>query len=122
MMPAIHVRALPPAGGTAQVDRALHAIATDVADAVGGQPSGTWCTFTALDRMAIGTQVVSGEGRIVYVDVWIRSRGPEVDGRALTAACLAAARELEVPPEDVWGTLREVEAGHVFAGGALIED
>jgi len=121
-MPAIHVRALPPVGGAVQVDRALHAIATDVADAIGGQPSGTWCTFTAIDRMAIGTQAVSGEGRIVYVDVWIRSRGPEADGRALTAACLAAARELEVPPEDVWGTLREVEAGHVFAGGALIED
>lgn len=121
-MPAIHVRALPPSGGTAQVDRVLRAIATNVADTIGGEPSGTWCTFSALDRMSIGTQVTSGEGRIVYVDVWIRSRGAEVDGRALTAACLAAARELQVPPEDVWGTLREVEAGRVFAGGALIED
>jgi len=121
-MPAIHVRALPPAGGTAQVDRTLRAIATDVADVIGGEASGTWCTFNALDRMAIGTQVVSGEGRIVYVDVWIRSRGSVVDGQALPAACLAAARELEVSPEDVWGTLREVEAGRVFAGGALIED
>lgn len=121
-MPAIHVRALAPGGGTAQVDRALRAIATEVADAIGGEPSGTWCTFTALDRMAIGTEVVNGEGRIVYVDVWIRSRGAAIDGRALTAACLAAARELEVPPEDVWGTLREVASGHVFAGGALLED
>jgi hypothetical protein len=121
-MPAIHVRALAPAGGTAQVDRALRAIATDVADAIGGEPPGTWSTFTAIDRMTIGTQVMSGEGRIVYLDMWIRSRGPEADGRALAAACRAAARELEVPVEDVWGTLRTVEAGRVFAGGGLLED
>ena len=121
-MPAIHVRALSPAGGTAQIDRTLRAIATEVAGAIGGEPSGAWCTFTAIDRMTIGTQVMSGEGRIVYLDMWIRSRGPEADGRALAAACRAAARELEVPVEDVWGTLRTVEAGRVFAGGGLLED
>jgi hypothetical protein len=121
-MPAIHVRGLAPTGGRAQVDQTLRAIATDVAAAIGGEPSGTWCSFTAVDRMSIGTRVLGGEDRIVYLDLWIRSRGAELDGGALTAACLAAARELEVPPEDVWGTLHRVEPGQVFAGGALIED
>jgi hypothetical protein len=121
-MPAIHVRGLAPTGGRAQVDRALAAIAVDVAAAIGGEPSGTWCTFTVVDRMSLGTRVVEGDDRIVYLDLWMRSRGEPVDGRALTAACLAVARELEVPPEDVWGTLREVAPGHVFAGGALVED
>jgi len=121
-MPAIHVRGLAPTGGRAQVDQALAAIAVDVAAAIGGEPRGTWCTFTIVDRMTIGSDVVEGEGRIVYLDMWIRSRGVEIDGRALTAACHAAARELGVPVEDVWGTLRLVEPGHVFAGGALIED
>ena len=37
-------------------------------------------------------------------------------------ACRAAARTLDVPVEDVWGTLQRVEPGHVFAGGALVED
>ena len=121
-MPAIHVRALAPAGGTAQVDQALAAIAVDVAAAIGGEPSGTWCTFVVVDRMSIGTRVLGGEDRIVYVDLWIRSRGAEVDRAALTAACRAAARTLDVPVEDVWGTLQRVEPGHVFAGGALVED
>jgi hypothetical protein len=121
-MPAIHVRGLHPAGGSAQVDRALHAIATDVAAAIGGEPSGTWCTFVAIDRMSIGTDVVEGDGRIVYLDLWTRSRGADTDGRALVAACEAAARELDVPAEDVWGTLRLVEPGRVFAGGALLRE
>ncbi|MEO8476904.1 MAG: hypothetical protein ABI572_07610 [Actinomycetota bacterium] len=120
-MPAVHVRALAPAGGAAQIDRALRAIATDVAATIGGEPAGTWCTFTAVDRMSIGTDLVHGEGGIVYLDVWIRPRRDEDDGRALVAACLAASRELEVPVEDVWGTLRTVEAGRVFAGGGLLE-
>ncbi len=121
-MPAVHVRSLAPPGGTAQIDRALRGIATDVADTIGGEPAGTWCTFTAVDRMSIGTDLVHGEGRIVYLDMWIRPRGSEDDGRALTAACLAASREFEVPAEDVWGTLRMVEPGRVFAGGGLLED
>jgi hypothetical protein len=120
-MPVIHVRALPPSGGVAQVDRALQAIATDVAEAIGGEPSGTWCTFNPVERMTAGTHAVLGEGRIVYLDLWLRSRGAELDGRSLTAACLAAARGFEVPLEDIWGTLRPVEPGHVFAGGSLIE-
>lgn len=122
MMPAIHVRGLAPTGGRGQVDQTLASIAVDVAAAIDGEPSGTWCTFTVVDRMSIGTRVVEGEDRIVYLDLWIRSRGAEVDGAALTAACLAAARGLEVPPEDVWGTLHQVRPGQVFAGGSLIDD
>jgi hypothetical protein len=121
-MPVIHVRALAPAGGEPQIDRTLRAIAADVAGVLEAEPSGTWCTFTSIDRMTIGTDVVTSQGRIVYVDVWIRSRGPATDGAVLSAACRAAAGGLEVPVEDAWGTLRAVEPGAVFAGGSLIDE
>lgn len=120
-MPVLHVRALQPLGGGEQVDRALRAIAVDVSAVLDADPGGTWCTFTALDRQSIGEEVVGPDRQIVYLDLWIRSRGPELDSRALAAACGAAARDLEVAPEDVWGTLRHVEPGRVFAGGGPIE-
>lgn len=118
----MHVRALQPLGGGEQVDRALRGVAVDVSAVLGADPGDTWCTFTALDRQSIGDEVVGLDRQILYLDLWIRSRGPELDGRVLAAACVAAARELGVPPEDVWGTLRQVEPGRVFAGGGSIED
>ncbi len=121
-MPVVHVRGLAPDGGAEQVDRALATVARDVAAAIDGDPSGTWCTFTALERMTIGEAAAEGEGRIVFVDLWTRSRGADTDADALRAACLAAAEGLDVPPADVWGTLRLVEPGQVFAGGDLITD
>jgi hypothetical protein len=121
-MPVLHVRALPPLGGDEQLDRALRGIAVDVSAVLGADPRGTWCTFTVLDRQSIGEEVVGPDRQIVYLDLWIRSRGQELEGRALAAACGAAARELGVPLEDVWGTLRHVEPGRVFAGGGPIED
>jgi len=121
-MPVVHVRALQALGGTEQVGRALRGIAADVSHVLDADPGGTWCTFTALDRQSIGEEVVGLERQIVYLDLWIRSRGPELDGRVLAVACGAVARELGVPPEDVWGTLRHVEAGRVFAGGGSMED
>lgn len=121
-MPVVHVRALQPPGGGEQVDRALRGIAVDVSQALDADPDGTWCTFAALDSQSIGEEVVGLDRQIVYLDLWIRSRGPELDGQVLAAACVAAARELMVPPEDVWGTLRHVEPGRVFAGGGSIED
>lgn len=121
-MPVVHVRALPPDGGPVQVDDCLRRIAQEVAAVLDADPHGTWCTFTGLDRMSLGTEVVTGAGQIVFVDVWIRSRDPGLDGRVLTAACAAAAGALGVPIEDVWGTLHTVEPGAVFAGGGLVEE
>ncbi len=121
-MPVVHVRALQPLGGGEWVDRALGGIAVAVSQVLAADPGGTWCTFTALDRQSIGEGVVGLDRQIVYLDLWIRSRGPQLDGRVLAAACDVAARELGVPPEDVWGTLRHVEPGRVFAGGGTIED
>ena len=121
-MPVVHVRG-------AQVDReaapeALVAIARDVATAVPCGMEGVWCTFTALDAQAVGEEERTDDGRIVYVDVWIRPRAGDAAAapRALEAACHAAAASFDVPVEDVWGTLRTVEAGAVFAGGAVVED
>jgi len=121
-MPVVHVRALQPLGGGEQVDRALGGIALDVCQVLDADPGGTWCTFTALDRESIGEEIVGLDRQIVYLDLWIRSRGAELDGRVLAVACGAAARELGVPPADVWGTLRHVKPGRVFAGGGSIED
>jgi len=121
-MPVVHIRALQPLGVGDGVDDVLRGIGGDVSQVLDEDPDGTWCTFAVLDRQSIGQRVVGLDRQIVYIDVWIRSRGPELDGRVLAAACGAAARGLGVPPEDVWGTLRHVEPGRVFAGGRSIED
>jgi hypothetical protein len=121
-MPVVHLRSLRPSGGDAQIDETLRGIARDVAEVLGGDPDGTWCTFTVVNRMSIGDRIVEHDGRIVYLDLWIRSRGDATDRAALEAACGAAARGLEVPIEDVWATLRLVEPDRVFAGGGVVEE
>jgi hypothetical protein len=120
-VPVVHVRSLAPPGGDEQVDAALGSIARAVASAIGGEPSGTWCTFAAVDRMTIGERRVTDAGRIVFVDLWVRPRGPELDRAALEAAAASAAHGFDVPLEDVWATLRAVEAGRVHAGGGVLE-
>jgi len=120
-VPAIHLRSLPPVDGDAQIDETLRAIGRDVAEVLGDDPDGTWCTFTRVDRMSIGERIVEHDGRIAYLDLWIRSRGEATDRAALEAACRAAAKGLRLPIEDVWATLRHVEPGRVFAGGGVIE-
>jgi hypothetical protein len=120
-MPAVHVRST--ATDRDRAPAALAEIARVVAAAVPCQVDGVWCTFTAIDTQAIGERTTDHQGRIVYVDVWIRPRDgdPAADGRALEAACRSAATAFGVPVEDVWGTLRRVEPGRVFAGGALVD-
>ena len=119
-MPTIHVRAN--ATDRAAAAGTLAGIAHAVAAATGGEEGNVWCTFTALDVQTVGTDVREDHGRIVYVDVWIRPRDdPDAMARALEAACRAAATGLGVPVEDVWGTLRPVEPGRVFAGGGLLD-
>lgn len=120
-MPVVHVR------GT-EADRpsaasALPAVAREVAAAVPCAVEGVWCTFALLDLQTVGEEPRAEAGRIVYVDVWMRARASddEAAGRALEAACRAVAAGFGVPLEDVWGTLRPVEAGRVFAGGAFVE-
>lgn len=120
-MPVIHLRSLAPPGGDGQVDEALRGVARAVAAALDDEPAGTWCTFTAVDRHSIGERPVLDEGRIVFLDLWLRPRGTDVDRAALEAACRAAAAGLGVPLEDVWATLRPVEPGRVFAGGRLVD-
>lgn len=120
-MPVVHVRSLVPPGGDDQVDEALASIARAVASAIGGEPGGTWCTFTAVDRMTIGDRRVTDDGGIVYLDVWMRTRGPQLDRAALLAASSSAAEGFGVPLEDVWSTLRPVEPGRVVAGGEVVE-
>jgi len=120
-MPAVHVRASPSDRDHAAA--ALRAVAAAVAAAVPCEERGVWCTFVTIDVQTVGAQVREEEGRIVYVDIWLRPRDDEGAGaRALEAACRATADGLGVPVEDVWGTLRPVHAGRVFAGGALVED
>jgi hypothetical protein len=120
-VPVVHVRSLVPPGGEEQIDDALASIANAVASAIDGEPSGTWCTFAALDRMSIGDRRVTDDGRIVYVDIWMRSRGPELDRAVLIAGSTSAAQGFGVPLEDVWSTLRDVDAGRVMAGGEVVE-
>jgi hypothetical protein len=120
-MPVVHVRASAIDRGAAA--SALAGIARDVAAAVPCEERGVWCTFTPADVQTVGPDVREGAGRIVYLDVWIRPREDVAAGsRGLEAACRAAAIGFGVPVEDVWGTLRPVEARRVFAGGSLVED
>ncbi len=119
-MPAVHIRSL-----RLDADRAregLPAIARAVAEATPCSVPGVWVTFQPLDVQSLGERIILEEGRIAYVDVWIRERedDPEAVQRALVAACRATAEALGIPVEDVWGTLRLVEPGRVFAGGDLI--
>jgi hypothetical protein len=107
-MPVIHLRATSRPG----VAEAIRDVRTAVADVLGEDPSGTWCTFLPLE---------AAEPEIVYVDVWISSRGADVDGRVLEAACRAAAGGLRADVADVWGTVRHVEPGRIFAGGGMIQ-
>ena len=120
-MPVVHVRANRVDGERAAPTLAL--IAEAVADAVPCDVDGVWCTFTAVDVQTMGLGVRDHEGRIVYVDVWIRPRDRDdrAASRALSAACEAAAAGFDVPIEDIWGSLRLVEPQQVFAGGSLIE-
>jgi hypothetical protein len=120
-VPVVHIRSLAPAGGDAEADAALASVARAVASAIGAEPAGTWCTFTAVDRMTLGERSVSDAGRIVYLDLWLRSRGAEIDRAALVAAARAASTGFGVPIEDVWATLRLVEPGRVMAGGQLVD-
>ena len=121
VMPVIHVRAAPFDRGDASA--ALQAIATAVADAVPCDVGDVWCTFSTVDVQSVGTETRDGVGRIVYVDLWIRPREDAAAApRALEAACRAAAEAIGLPVEDVWGTLRPIEAGSVFAGGSLLAD
>ena len=117
-MPVIHLRGLAPAGGSAPIEAALTGIADAVHGVVGGDPGDTWCTFTAVDAMSIGTRIVTGDGQILYLDCTISPRGAEVESAVLAAACRAAAAGFAVPIADVWGTLRLVDADRTFAGGA----
>lgn len=120
-MPVVHVRAN--AVDRPSASAALAAITEAVASAVPCAPDAVWCTFTAVETQTIGGAARDDEGRIVYVDVWIRPRADDVSiTRALEAACTAAAAGLGVPVDDVWGTLRPVEPLRVFAGGSLIDD
>jgi hypothetical protein len=119
-VPVVHVRSLVPPGGDAQVDRALASIAGAVARAIDGDPAGTWCTFAPIEHLTIGDRTIVDEGRIVFVDLWMRPRGDDRARDALVAASSAAADGFGVPVEDVWAALRPVEAGRVFAGGEIV--
>ncbi len=121
-MPVVHIRALAPAGGTAQIDRTLSRVADSVAEVLGTDPAGTWCTFSPVERMTLGTRVVADRGQIAYVDVWIRPRDEATDAEVLAAACGAVGIELGLPVQDVWGTLRSAEPGRIFAGGAIMRE
>ncbi len=120
-MPVVHIRSLAPAGGDVEVDAALTSVARAVASAIGEEPAGTWCTFTTVDRMTLGERSIVADGRIVYVDLWLRSRGEDTDRAALIAAARAASEGFGVPRDDVWATLRPVEPGRVVAGGELVD-
>jgi hypothetical protein len=108
-------------GGDAQVDAALTSIARAVAATIGADPSGTWCTYARIDRMSLGEHPADGGGGVVFVDVWMRSRGAESDREALMAVTMSTAEGFGVPHEDVWATLRTVEPGRVIAGGGFVE-
>lgn len=121
-MPTIHVRGTEADRAAARV--ALPALARAIAAAVPCTVDGVWCTFAVVDHQTIGERATPVDGRILYLDVWIRPRPDDeaATSRALEAACRAAAEGFGVSLEDVWGTLRPVEPGRVFAGGGLIED
>jgi phenylpyruvate tautomerase PptA (4-oxalocrotonate tautomerase family) len=120
-MPVVHVRASRADADIAE--EALVRIAEAVAEATPCDLESVWCTFGAVDVETLGDRVVEDEGRIVYVDVWIRPRDDAAAAvRALEAVCRSAATGFGVPVEDVWGTLRPVEPMKVFAGGALIDE
>ncbi|MEZ5096715.1 MAG: hypothetical protein R2731_11725 [Nocardioides sp.] len=118
-MPVVHIRALRTL--ETDVDIVLTTTADAVARALDADPHGTWCTFAPLFGESLGTELVD-YGGIAYVDVWLRARDEAQERAVLVAACRAVAGALGIPVEDVWGTLRRVEPGQVFAGGGLVED
>jgi len=120
-MPIIHIRSLQPHDPLA-VDRALGAVAEEVAAACGCDVDDVWCTFTPVQRMTIGATPVEGEGRIAYLDVLMRPRAAGAGGQVLEAAATAVARHLGLPLEDVWAHLIPLRPGEVFAGGALLAE
>ncbi|MFN8225027.1 MAG: hypothetical protein U0R50_17480 [Gaiellales bacterium] len=120
-MPVVHIRSL---AVDAEAAPATFGIVTRaVAEATPCAVAGVWVTFQPLAAQSLGDEPVSGDGRIAYVDLWLRPRAgdPDAGGRALAAACRGVADGLGLPAEDVWGALHLVEPGAVFAGGSLVE-
>lgn len=118
-MPVVTVQCLPPDNPTA-IDHALDAVVVAVAEAVGGQPSGTWAHWTPMAAVVQGSTHRGFRGHCPIVTIRGQVRDESVVAPALEAAAVAVSGSLGLPLEDVWVQWLEVTAGRAFAGGRLI--
>jgi phenylpyruvate tautomerase PptA (4-oxalocrotonate tautomerase family) len=118
-MPIVHVNGLD--GRDVQTaNHALQHVAAAVADAADCPIEEVWCTLRRVDAMTVGERSIEWDGRIVYVDVFLRPRGEDASKRILERCSAAVAEAFDVPLVDVWARIVELPSGSVYAGGRLI--
>ena len=118
-MPVVHVRANTPREGF-EVDKALSAIATAVAEAASCAIGSVWCTFTPVAVQTIGTETATWEERILYLEILMKARGRDTRRDVLGAVGPVAATVFDVKPENVWAHATDIASWSVFAGGRVI--
>ena len=103
------------------IDAALRAIVAAVAEAIGGDQSGTWAHWTPMAAVVQGERTLGFAAHCPIVTIRGRDRSdPSAVPGALRAAAAAVSAALSVPLEDVWVQWVEVEPGRAFAGGDVI--
>jgi hypothetical protein len=118
-MPVVHVRAIE-GRDALSIDKTLLAVAEEIADAAACPVQTVWCTFDVLGAHTIGTNRAAAGHEIVFVDIEMRSRGPEVAAEVLRRTAARVASGLSVPIEDVWVRLHEIAPGTVITGGEIV--
>jgi phenylpyruvate tautomerase PptA (4-oxalocrotonate tautomerase family) len=118
-MPVVHVKAIE-GRDSESIDKALVAIAEEIADAAACPVQTVWCTFDVLGAHTIGTNKAASGHEIVFVDIEMRSRGPEAAAEVLRRTARRAAEGFSVPVEDVWVRLHEIASGTVVTGGEIV--
>ena len=103
----------------AAVDAALHAVVLDLAEALGGEPSGTWAHWIPMAAVVQGEDAVGFEGHCPIVTIRGRARDDGTVAAALRVTAAAVSSALRVPIEDVWVQWIDVEPGRAFVGGDL---
>jgi hypothetical protein len=117
-VPVVTLQCLAPDEPT-RILRVLKTIVTDVADVIGGQPSGTWAHWVPMATVVQGTTEVGYHGHCPIVTVRGQSRDENVIVNTLRAVAAAVSKTLELPIEDVWVQWLDVSPGRAFAGGEV---
>jgi hypothetical protein len=98
----------------------LRDLAATVGEACGCSIDDVWCTFTAVTAMTVGTRSDPADSKIIFVDLAMRARDPDIVEPAMEAAATTVSGHMRVPLEDAWVRFIPLHSGEVYAGGAVL--